>query len=331
VTSPLDDLLRSYDQAAVLPAGESDISFSVVVRTQGRRPTSLNDALDSLDAQTFADFDVVVVVHGEPDVTDAVRSSIGGRLADRLRIVEVTGGGRAHPLNAGLELVVGSHFCFLDDDDLAGETWLDAFATAAARAPNTIIRAVTQTQEWTTAGGTEPVRAIGGIERPFPDDFDLLAHLSLNLTPICSLAFPRVVIDPLRLRFCDDLPVLEDWDFLVRAAMAVGVVSIPDATALYRRLDSGNADTAESVATWERAHAMVIDRLSAAPVLLPIGDARRLAGTHFVTGGRSRHEADLAIAEAALDQLTRSPARWARTFAARLAGAVRNRAAARRP
>jgi glycosyltransferase involved in cell wall biosynthesis len=331
VISPFDGLLRAYDQTAMIPAEESRVSFTVVVRTQGTRPASLGEALDSLAAQTFPDFDVVVAVHGEPDVVDSVRSSIGGRLADRLRIVGVTGGGRAHPLNAGLELVVGSHFCFLDDDDLARENWLDAFAEAAAAAPGAIIRAVTLTQQWTTAGGSEPVRPVGEIDSPFPDRFDLLAHMSLNLTPICSLAFPRVVIDRLGLRFCDELPVLEDWDFLVRAAMAVGVVSIPDATALYRRLDSGNADTAASVATWEQAHAMVIDRLSAAPVLLPVGDARRLAGTHFVTGGRSRHETDLAVAEATLDQLTRSPIRWARAFAARLWSAARRRSAARRP
>ena len=331
MTSPFEDLLRAYDQTGIIAVDESNTSFTVVVRTQGTRPASLGEALDSLAAQTFPDFDVVVAVHGASDVADAVRTSIGSRLADRVRIVPVTGGGRAHPLNAGLELVVGSHFCFLDDDDLARENWLDAFAGAAAAAPGAIIRAVTETQKWTTAGGSAPVRAVGEIERPFPDRFDLLAHMSLNLTPICSLAFPRVVIDRLGLRFCDDLPVLEDWDFLVRAAMAVGVVSIPDATTLYRRLDSGNADTAESVATWERAHAMVIDRLSAAPVLLPVGDARRLAGTHFVTGGRSRHEADLAIAEARLDQLIRSPARWARAFVARLSSAVRRRSAARRP
>ncbi|MEZ5243832.1 MAG: glycosyltransferase [Acidimicrobiales bacterium] len=331
MSAPLDDLLRAYGQAEVLPSAEPSVSFTVVVRTMGTRPVSLAEALDSLAAQTFRDFDVVVVVHGPPDVADAVRASVAERLSDRLSIVTVSGGGRAHPLNVGLEHVNGSHFCFLDDDDLAYDDWLQAFADAAVAEPGVILRAVTESQDWTTAGGTEPVSPVGDVERPFPDRFDLLAHMSLNLTPICALAYPRGVIDPLRLRFCDDLPVYEDWDFLMRAAMAVGVVSIPRATSLYRRLDAGNADSAESVATWEKAHAMVIDRLSATPVLLPAGDARRLAGTHFVTGDRSRHEADLTAAQAALDQLTRSPVHWARAFAARASSAVRNRRAARRP
>lgn len=331
MTTPLEDLLLAYGCGPVLPAPPEHVTFTVIVRTQGTRPGSLREALDSLATQTFPGFDVVVAVHGTDEVADQVRAGIDERLADRLRVVAVSGDGRSRPLNSGLDHVTGSHFCFLDDDDLARPDWLRSFADAAADSPGAIIRAVTETQAWTTDGGVEPVRAVGAIERPFPDRFDLLAHMSLNLTPICALAYPRVVIDPLGLRFCDDLPVYEDWDFLMRAAMAVGVVSVPQATSLYRRLDAGNADSVASVPTWERAHAMVIDRLSAQPVLLPAGDARRLAGTHFVTEGRSRHEADLAAAEARLDRLTRSPRQWAQAFAARASAAVRHRRATRRP
>jgi len=331
VTSPIDHLLAAYGQEAVTDPAPADTSFTVIVRTQGRRPNSLAEALDAIAAQDFRMVDTVVVVHGDPEVADTVRPIVDRHLGDQAEVVSVQGGGRSTPLNVGLDHVSGTHFCVLDDDDLVEPGWLSAFAAAIDRSPTAIIRAVTLSQAWTSDGGDEPVRPIGPIERPFPERFDLLAHMSLNLTPICSLAYPRLVIDRLGLRFSDELPVYEDWDFLMRAAMVLGVVSIPDATSLYRRLDSGNADTVETVATWERAHAMVIDRLSALPVLLPAGDARRIAGTHFVVDGRSRHEADLATAEATIDQLTRSPARWAQAFARRVTDAVRGRIAARRP
>ena len=86
---------------------------------------------------------MVVVVHGSSECATEVSRSIGDRLADRLRVVAVAGGGRAIPLNTGLDHVTGSHFCFLDDDDLVRENWLDAFAVAIAAAPDRIIRAVT--------------------------------------------------------------------------------------------------------------------------------------------------------------------------------------------
>ena len=126
--------------------------------------------------------------------------------------------------------------------------------------------------------------------------------------------------------------MFEDWDFVVRAAMAVGVVSIPTRRRCTDGSTRANADTAESVATWEQAHAMVIDRLSSQPVLLPVGDARRLAATHFVTDGRDATSADLAEADAATRSahtVTDSLVAGVRELG--LSSAVRHRSAARRP
>ena len=217
----------------------------MIVRTQGRRPDSLNEALDAIAAQSGAQPGVVVVVHGEDDTLTSVRRTMGPRADDPdLRLISVVGGGRSRPLNAGLDAAHSDYVCFLDDDDLVMHDWIAAFSAAARAAPTTVIRAVTLSQPWATKGGQQPLRATGEIERPFPDRFDLLAHMSLNLTPICSVAFPTDAIAALGIRFDEDLAVLEDWEFLMRVAMALGVTSIPDATSLYRRLDHGNADTA---------------------------------------------------------------------------------------
>ena len=160
------------------------------------------------------------------------------------RVLSVRGGGRSRPLNVGLDAAQGDFVCFLDDDDLARPNWFGAFAAAAREAPTTVIRAVTETQEWTTDGSAEPSRPTGSIETPFAPTFDLLAHMSGNSTPICSIAVPRASIERFGARFDESLSVFEDWEFLVRVAMLVGVTSIPEATTLYRRLDRGNAHSA---------------------------------------------------------------------------------------
>lgn len=331
MTGPLDELLTGHGVDAVVPEPSPPFRFSVIVRTQGNRPGSLCEAVESVAAQSHRDHELLVMVHADDDRTAAVEASLPpAGDADR-RILAVSGGGRARPLNAGLDAATGDYVCILDDDDLVTPHWLAAFARAAADDPGRVVRAVTRSQAWTTDGGEEPVRPIGPVETPFAPTFDLLAHMSANQTPVCSLALPRAALDRFGLRFDESLPVFEDWELLMRLAMLVGVTSIDDATSLYRRLDHGNADTVVEEPMWHEAHARVIDRLSAQPVLLPSGDARRIASAHFVPGGGSRHDAERATAEADLAALTRSPARWLRAFASRAGAAARHRFAARRP
>ena len=330
MSRPIDDILGSLGDISPPPSGTP--SFTVIVRTQGNRPNSLAEALASLAAQTHHPFDVIVTVHDDNSET-ATRVESGARetsMPDAARFVAVSGGGRSRPLNVGLAEATGDYVCFLDDDDLAMPDWLAAFARALSNNPGAIVRSVTQSQAWTTDGGVEPVRSVGPIDRPFAPVFDLLAHFSHNETPICSVAIPRDLLHSAGITFDESLPVYEDWDLLMRVAMLAGVVSIPNETSLYRRLDNGNADTAEAGSIWEEAHARVLDRLSAAPLVLPVGDARRLASAHFDVDGGSRHDRELVEARQEIDELTKSPVRWVAQFTRRATGAAQARISRRR-
>ena len=330
MSRPIDDIIDDLGDISPLPSGTP--SFTVIVRTQGTRPGSLAEALASLAAQIHRHFDVLVTVHNDDLEASARVESLAREtvIPEAIRFIPVSGGGRSHPLNVGLAEATGDYICFLDDDDLAMPDWLAAFARALSNNPGAVVRSVTQSQAWTTDGGIEPIRAIGPIERPFAAAFDLLAHFSHNETPICSIALPLDLLRSADITFDDSLPVYEDWDLLMRVAMLAGVVSIPDETSLYRRLDNGNADTAETVAIWEKAHGKVLDRLSARPLVLPIGDARRLASAHFDVHGGSRHDRELAQARQEIDELTKSPVRWVARFARRATGAARARLSAPR-
>jgi glycosyltransferase involved in cell wall biosynthesis len=321
MSRPIDEVFGGL-ASELVPLDDGPLSFAVIIRTQGRRPGSLNDAVDAVLAQTHPAAEILLVVHGDGETKARVNTDLDGRT---VTLLSVEGGGRSTPLNTGLDAARARYVCFLDDDDLVTTDWLSAFARAASGAPGTIIRAVTTSQAWSTEGTAEPRIATGEVKHPFPASFDLLAHMSLNQTPICAVAYPREAIDTLGIRFCGELAVYEDWDFLMHAAMPLGVTSIPNETSLYRRLNQANADSETDVGTWERAHAMVIDRLSASPVVLPSGDARRLAGTHFQLGARSRHESDLTAATTEIDRLTRSPLAALGAFGRRLFGAIRRR------
>ena len=324
MTGGLNELAASLGLDPLVPATPADPSFTTIVRTQGRRPDSLAEALRSIAAQTHTDHETLLVVHADdPDVAESVRAELpDDAQPPRLQVIAASGGGRSRPLNVGLDAASGDYVCFLDDDDLVTDDWLASFAEAAAGAPGTMIRAITLTQPWTTDGGEQPVRATGPAERTFADRFDLLAHVSHNETPLCSVALPRTAMAAFGIRFDEELPVFEDWELFMRVAQVCGVTSISAETSLYRQLDHGNAATATDEAVWHETHARVIDRLSARPVLAPIGDARRIASAHFQPGTGSRHDTELAALQAEHDALTRSPVRMIRAFAGRAAGAV---------
>ena len=282
---------RSEHLAALVRPAPAEPRFTVVVRTQGRRPRGLMEALQSLAAQTWTRFATVVTVHADAEAADRVGAEVGKASASgaapadcsTLRVDE--GGTRARPLNAGLDSADGDYVCFLDDDDLAEPDWLTVFARGAAEAPVQIIRARTARQPWLTEGTDEPRTPAGPVEYVYPAMFDQLAHFAYSETPICSVALPRQALQCLGLRFDEDLDVCEDWDLLVRASLVLGVHCVDEVTSLYRRSDKSNSETEANRQDWYRNRARVIEKLASQPFVLDGACAHRLADAHFDYGG----------------------------------------------
>lgn len=89
-------------------------SVSVIVATYNRAPL-LPHTLDSILAQRFRSFEVIVVDDGSRDDTQAVLSSYG----DRIRSAVQDNRGPSAARNAGAQLATGRWLAFQDSDDLA--------------------------------------------------------------------------------------------------------------------------------------------------------------------------------------------------------------------
>jgi glycosyltransferase involved in cell wall biosynthesis len=99
--------------------------FSVVIPTYNRLDF-LKHALSSIWAQTFTDYEVIVVDDGSTDATGEWLASHGGPV----RVFEQPNRGPGSARNVGAREARGDYVAFLDSDDLWFPWTLDVFARA---------------------------------------------------------------------------------------------------------------------------------------------------------------------------------------------------------
>lgn len=95
--------------------GQSMPAVSVIIPTYNHRDYVL-ETLDSVFAQTFTDYEVIVVNDSSPDDTADLLRPLAAK--GRIRYFEQPNRGQAGARNRGLEEARGGFIAFLDDDDL---------------------------------------------------------------------------------------------------------------------------------------------------------------------------------------------------------------------
>lgn len=269
------DVIRS----AIAAQRESAVFLTVIIRTQGRRLEPFRDALLCLSAQSVEDFEIVVARHDAlpediVEIDGVIREQDPG-FRDRIRVVDVSGGFRAAPINAALALARGRYVAVYDDDDVLFADWVERFRDGAERAPDRMVRALAGTQRvrpemWPT--DEDGFRTLSWPKAEYDRHFDPLTHLRVNHSPFMTWAFPRWLFTIFGLRFDEQLHVCEDWDLILRGSRLAGVVEVDALTSIYRRWEGGASSySAHAVAEWRASEGRVIHRLDAAPVLLPEG------------------------------------------------------------
>jgi SAM-dependent methyltransferase len=287
--------------------------LSVLTRTEGTRPSMLAEALTCLAAQTLEDLDVVVLVHGDDpgafESSGAVVSSFEEGFASRVRVEQVRGESPAASLNAGLALARGRYVAFLDEGDLVTADWAERFAEGAARAPGKLVRSVCFARHVRRRAREEEAMGASAVTltRPlgeFGERFDAISSLAMDATPISSFAVPRALLTELHLRFDEQLAVCAEWDFLIRAALVVGVEDTGRATSIQLRWDDTDATTtAVPPDVRDAEHLRMFASLDAAPLLLPPGSATELALLAGNDGLARAREARHAELDRALDEV----------------------------
>lgn len=88
---------------------------SVIIPTYGHRDYVLQ-TLDSVFAQTFSDYEIIVINDGSPDDTAELLVPLAA--TGRIRYLEQSNAGQANARNRGLNEARGEFVALLDDDDI---------------------------------------------------------------------------------------------------------------------------------------------------------------------------------------------------------------------
>lgn len=214
---------------------ESCPLVSIIIRTCNR-PTLLKQALESVEGQTFKDYEVIIVEDGGSSAKHIIikfpQMPIKYLQTDR----QV---GRTVAANKGLELACGQLINFLDDDDILLPNHLEALTNSYKKNPDYDLFHALALERQVNYISFDPLKysveneilRAGGTFQP-----ELLLYK--NMFPIQAVLFKRSLyinyggLD-------ENLIFLEDWDLWIKYSFVGRYLFVDQLTSIYHT--PGNA------------------------------------------------------------------------------------------
>lgn len=84
----------------------------------------IRQCVDSILAQTFTDFELILVDDGSKDQSGKLCDEYAG-MDERVKVIHKENGGLSDARNRGMDQMVGNYFMFVDSDDYIGTTMLE--------------------------------------------------------------------------------------------------------------------------------------------------------------------------------------------------------------
>lgn len=188
-----------------------EVSISVIIPVYNAE-AYLGKCLQSLCAQTFADFEVWLIDDGSQDLSGSICDQLSSR-DPRFHVLHKKNGGVSSARNAGLENAKGDWICFVDADDSVEPNYLQTLHQAAKQPDASLI--------------------IQGFQTIYPDNktqmrtFENHSYTSKDLYVLfqehhinrCGFPFGKLYSNPIiqryRLRFDEQIHYAEDVMFML--------------------------------------------------------------------------------------------------------------------
>jgi GT2 family glycosyltransferase len=209
-------------------------TVSVIVPTVNR-PDPLRTALQSILAQTYRDFEIVVVNDCGPDVQHVIDAlDHEGRIST---VRHAVNRGLAAARNSGLGVARGRFVAYLDDDDVFYPEHLETLVPFLEANPERVVYSDALRVVQVKDGATYKIVA---RDRPYSNDFARLRLLVTNQFPVLCALHTRAAWAAVG-GFDESLTSHEDWDFWIRLSARLPFEHVGSITADFtHRLDGSS-------------------------------------------------------------------------------------------
>jgi len=197
---------------------------SIVMPTRNRA-SLLQEAISSVQSQTWDSWQLVIVNDGSTDQTGELLADISD---SRITVVETSGVGSASARNAGLRVSEGRYITYLDDDNLMGRQWLAAVVWAFRMHQNATVlygARVVEDDHLVPSARRSP------LPQMILEPYDRKRILVANYIDLGTIAHRS---DCAGATFDDALGPSDDYDFILRLTAERPPLAIPVVASLYR-------------------------------------------------------------------------------------------------
>lgn len=236
-------------------ARDGEPLVSVIVPTHNR-PKMLAETLRSILAQTFRDFEIVVVNDAGPDVADVVESLNGEGNITYVR--HSRNRGLAAARNSGIRVARGRYIAYLDDDDLYYPTHLETLVEALADGTRVAYTDAHRAIQERQGDGYVTVKR----DLPYSCDFDRDRILICNFIPVLCFMHERSLIDETGF-FDESLTSHEDWELWIRMSARAAFRHVPKVTSEFSWRVDGSTMTSSRRSDYLRTTLMIYEKHSA--------------------------------------------------------------------
>lgn len=226
---------------------------SVIMPTHNRIQ-QLRCAIASVLAQTYQDFEIIVVSDaGSSAESELSDMNTGGRIT---YVRHAANRGLAAARNTGLKLARGKYIAYLDDDDRFFPDHLETLVNYL----ETHDECVAYTDAWRVHEKMQGDRYVEtSRDIPYSYDFDAARLLISNYFPVLSVMHERVCLEAAGL-FDEALTSHEDWDLWIRISRRYPFKHLKKVTAEFTWRTDGSSMTSSRRPDFARTAAMIYEK-----------------------------------------------------------------------